>query len=84
MSKLQTIAAQVATNAKASGIGVKDLGCFYDDDWNLTDDEWDAVVVEAIRLYPTAKPSRALYRQWAIVNADARAEARSERFMFAA
>ncbi len=78
-------ATTVAIEAKASGMGTRDLGCFYDDDWNLTDEEWSAVVEEAIDLYDTVVVPPEVARSWAKVNADMRAEARSEqRFMFEA
>jgi hypothetical protein len=82
-AELSTIALDVAMNAKASGIGIKDLGCFHDDDWNLTDAEWLAVIDEVGDIYEGVEPSVALRRSWAKVNADFRAEERSERLMFA-
>lgn len=76
---LTEIATKVAIEAKASGIGVKDLGCFYDDDWNLTDAEWNQVCNEATDLFDAVVVPVAIAREWAKVNADMRAEARAER-----
>jgi hypothetical protein len=79
MTKITEYATKVAIEAKASGFGVKDLGCFYDDDWNLTDAEWEQVCDEAIDLYDTVAVPAETYRSWAKVHADGRAEDRAER-----
>lgn len=82
MTKIEEIAVDVAMNAKASGIGIKDLGCFYDDDWSLSDAEWHEVCQRVEDIYEAVTPPATLYRSWARVNADFRAEERSERIAF--
>lgn len=77
-AELTKIATAVAIDAKASGIGTYDLGCFYDHDWNLSDAEWEQVCDEATALYPTVAVPRAVAASWAKVNADFRAEERAE------
>lgn len=76
---LTKIATSVAINAKASGIGARDLGCFYDDDWNLTDAEWEQVCDEATELFDSVRVPVEVSRSWAKVNADFRAEEMFER-----
>jgi hypothetical protein len=78
---ISEIALAVAIDAKASGIGVSDLGCFYPDDEDLTDPEWEAVCDEATALYPTVEVPASVWRSWAKVNSDLRAEERSERIL---
>lgn len=71
-SALKSIARELAIDSKASGID--DLGCFKEQDWNLTDAEWDAVCAEAERLLPTVKVPREVQAEWAAANREFRAE----------
>lgn len=80
---IETIAIAVAIDAKASGIGVRDLGCFYDDAWNLTAAEWAQVCNRAIALYPAVTVPPSIAKSWANANADFRAEERFERMICA-
>lgn len=48
---LDEIAREVATQSLLSHID--DFGCLYDDDWNLTETDWDIVCAKAEALLPT-------------------------------
>lgn len=78
---LSEIAMKVAIDAKAGGFE-KDMGCLYDDDWNLTDAEWHEVCDQAEALLPTVKVPASVYAAWAQADRDVRAEQRSEAIAF--
>lgn len=80
ISRISAIAIKVATDVKATGF---DMGDVYDDDWNLTDAEWDAVCDMAEALLPTVKVPASVYAAWAQADLDVRAEQRAERIAFA-
>lgn len=69
---LQEIAKGLAIDSIASGID--DFGCHYDEDWNLTEAEWDAVREEAERLLLIVKVPDAVRAEWAAANRAFRAE----------
>lgn len=60
--RLKNIAAHVAQMARVSGFA--DFGAFYSEEWNLTDDEWSAVVAKAQRLAPRVTVTRADKIAW--------------------
>jgi hypothetical protein len=54
---LDEIAKDVAKQSKLSHID--DFGCLYDDDWNLSEAEWELVCDKAEALLPTIVITRA-------------------------
>lgn len=79
-TELSKIARELAIDSKASGID--DLGCLYDEDWNLDEDAWQAVCQEAEALIPTVKVPEAVRALWAQADRDVRAEQRAEQRAF--
>lgn len=79
MTKLSEIARKVAIDAKATGF---DLGDLYDDNWNLTDAEWDQVCDEAEALIPSVRVPQTVRAAWAQVERDFRAEQQAEQRAF--
>lgn len=82
MTRFTEIATKLAIDSKASGID--DFGCLYDDDWKLTDAEWQQVCDEAEQLLPTVEVPAATYAAWSRASADVRAEQAAERRAFSA
>ena len=76
---LSDIAKTVAIDVKATGF---DMGDVYDDDWNLTDTEWDQVCDMAEALLPTVKVPVSVYAAWSQAKRDVNAEQRAERRAF--
>jgi len=74
--ELEDIATTLAINVKATGF---DMGDHYETDWNLTDDEWNAVCDLAEKLYPDVEPSDELRAEWAQARRDVDAEIRHEQ-----
>jgi len=83
------ITRHVAIEAKASGFGTpENLGCFYDDEWNLSDEQWNRVCDMVVDILPAIEKTfpreLAISRaSWASVHVGVRAEDRAQRIAFA-
>lgn len=73
---LQKLAEELAINSIASGID--DFGCLYHDEWNLPDEQWNAVCDEAERLLPIVEVPMSRRIEYAEADRAFRAEQAAE------